>query len=414
MSQLERTEIAVIGAGAVGISCALWLRRSGYDVRVLERDGVASGATFGNASTLALHGCTPIARPEIWGNLPQLLFSSDSPFAINWSRLPQLSPWLLRFLGQCNKKRFLENSEILAHLLRDTYTGYAPLLEESSTAQALIHRRGCLYSYSKASNIRAAQGDIKLREKLGISQQILSESDVADLEPAMYGHTKGGILFTDSSHLEDPQEFIEALSTPLRLEGRIHIVDVTSIKSSSQGLTISYKDGRKLLADRVVLASGAWSTALARQAGDRIPLETERGYHIEFDTDNSPISRPTCSVESGFYMTPLRGRLRAAGTVELGSLRDPLNPKRIRYIEQNIRNILGLKSEMARTWLGFRPSLPDSLPVIGPSPSEPRLIYAFGHQHLGLTLAGITGRLVTDCIAGKQPDWLEKCSASRF
>ncbi|WP_298450551.1 FAD-binding oxidoreductase [uncultured Marinobacter sp.] len=414
MSHTERTEIAVIGAGAVGIACALWLRQRGYDVTVLEREGIASGASFGNASTFAVHGSTPIARPDIWSNAPQLLFSPDSPFVINWSRLPRLTPWLIRFLGQCNKKRFLKNSGTLAQLLGDTYGGYAPLLEETPDAQTLINRRGCLYSFRQAANLRAAHGDIELRDKMGIHQQRLNEAEVAELEPAMEGHTKGGILFTDSSHLDDPEAFIRALSAPLRAEGRVHIASVTSIKPTGQGLSIGHSDGQTLLADKVVVASGAWSATLARQVGDRIPLDTERGYHIEFDLDNVPVSRPTCPVENAFYMTPLQGRLRAAGTVELGSIRDPANPKRLRYIEQHVRHILNLNSEPARTWLGFRPSLPDSLPVIGPSPREPRLIYAFGHQHLGLTLAGATGRLVADCLAGQQPDWLKHCSAGRF
>jgi D-amino-acid dehydrogenase len=163
-----------------------------------------------------------------------------------------------------------------------------------------------------------------------------------------------------------------------------------------------------------VLCGGAWSAALAAQMGDRIPLDTERGYHIEFDLQDTLLNRPCCPVESAFYMTPMVGRLRVAGTVELGSIHDPANPRRFDYLEQHVRRVLGLGEPVARRWLGLRPSLPDSLPVIGPSPNEPRLIYAFGHQHLGLTLAGATGQLVSECIAGTAPSWLERFSARRF
>jgi len=414
MSELERTEVAVIGAGVIGVCCALWLRRQGHEVLLVERDTIAGGASFGNASTLADYGCTPIARPEVWGNMPQLLFSADSPFVVNWARLPRLLPWLVRFLGQCNSTRFHANAEVIAQLLSGTYDDFQPLLEEAPAAAALIQRRGCLYAYGRAANLRAAKGDIELRKRFGIAQQELSADEVVALEPVMVGHTEGGILFPGSSHLEDPQGFIEALAAPLLAEGRLRQAEVVKLQRRPDGLQLRYADGRELFAERVVLAGGAWSAALARQVGDHIPLDTERGYHIEFDVQRSPLSRPTCPVESAFYMTPLRGRLRAAGTVELGSLHDPANPRRLRYIEERVRRVLGLEDEVARTWLGFRPSLPDSLPVIGLSPSEPRLIYAFGHQHLGLTLGGVTGRLVADCLVGRQPQWLTACSASRF
>lgn len=162
------------------------------------------------------------------------------------------------------------------------------------------------------------------------------------------------------------------------------------------------------------MCSGAWSASLAAQLGDRVPLDTERGYHIEFDMDEPLVSRPCCPVESAFYMTPMAGRLRVAGTVELGSISDPANPKRFQYLERHARRVTGISTPVARQWIGYRPSLPDSLPVIGPSPNDPRVIYAFGHQHLGLTLAGATGELVAQCIAGKAPDWLEHFSVSRF
>ncbi len=414
MGGVERTQIAVIGAGVVGVCCALWLRRQGHEVVLLERDAIVGGAACGSASTLADYGCTPIARPEIWASLPRLLFSADSPFVVNWTRVPQLLPWLLRFLGQCNSRSFQANSEVLAQLLRGTYDGYAPLLEEAPAAAALIQRRGCLYAYGQAANLRAAQGDIALRQRLGIAQQVLSAAEVAALEPAMAGQSEGGILFSGSSHLDDPQAFTEALVAPLLAAGRMRQAEVIGLRARSDGLLLRYADGGELLAERVVLAGGAWSAKLARQVGDRIPLQSERGYHLEFDMPEPLLSRPTCPVESAFYMTPLRGRLRAAGTVELGALSDPVNAQRLRYIETRVRRVLGLQDQVARTWLGFRPSLPDSLPVLGPSLREPRLIYAFGHQHLGLTLGGMTGKLVADCVAGRQPDWLAACSVSRF
>lgn len=410
----ERCEVAVVGAGAVGVATALWLRRQGYQVIVLERDAVAAGASYGNAGTFAPYGCMPIAQPGLFKDIPRLLFSPDSPFVIRWSRLPRLMPWLLRFLDQCRPQNFQRNATALAQLLQHTYEGYAPLLDEAPAANRHLRHKGCIYAYASQDSLRAADAGYALRERFGIPQQRLGREELEALEPALAGKSVGGILFPESSHLDDPQRFFEDLAAPLLAEGALHFNAVERLSRQRNGLQLDCADGQRLLADRVVLCGGAWSAALARQVGDRIPLDTERGYHLEFDLDDTLLERPCCPVESAFYMTPMAGRLRVAGTVELGSIRDAANPQRFDYLEQRVRRVLGLRAPVARRWLGFRPSLPDSLPVIGASPNEPRLIHAFGHQHLGLTLAGATGQLVAQILDGRAPDWLDSFSARRF
>jgi len=414
MTQPVHCEIAVIGAGVVGVATALWLRRQGYQVLLLERDAIACGASYGNAGTLAPYGVMPIAQPSLLRAIPSLLFSQESPFVINWARLPRLMPWLLRFLNECRASRCEANTLALTKILQHTYSGYAPLLADCSQANQHLRHNGCLYAYGTEQGFAAAQAAIELRRSLSIPQQVLDAADVERLEPALAGKAVAGILFPESSHMDDPRAFIEALAAPLIAEGALHQATITDLQRRSDGLHLLSAEGRIYRADRVVLCGGAWSAALARQVGDRIPLDTERGYHIEFDLQDTLLNRPCCPVESAFYMTPMAGRLRVAGTVELGSIDDPANPKRFDYLERHVRRVLGLTQPVSRKWLGFRPSLPDSLPVIGPSPNEPRLIYAFGHQHLGLTLAGATGELVADCIAGKAPGWLDSFSVQRF
>ncbi|MCP1455399.1 MULTISPECIES: NAD(P)/FAD-dependent oxidoreductase [Pseudomonas] len=414
MTQPVHCEIAVIGAGVVGVATARWLRRQGYRVLVLERDGIAAGASYGNAGTLAPYGVMPIAQPSLLRAIPSLLFSADSPFVINWARLPRLMPWLLRFLNECRTSRCAANTQALATILQRTYSGYEPLLADTPLANQRLRHNGCLYAYGTQQGFAAAQAAIELRRSLGIAQQVLSAIEIEQLEPALAGRSVAGLLFPESSHMDDPKLFIEALAAPLVAEGVLRKATVIAIKRAANGLHLHSADGQQYLADRVVLCGGAWSGVLAAQMGDRIPLDTERGYHIEFDLPDTLLNRPCCPVESAFYMTPMAGRLRVAGTVELGSIHDPANPRRFDYLEHHVRRVLGLREPVARRWLGFRPSLPDSLPVIGPSPNEPRLIYAFGHQHLGLTLAGATGQLVTECIAGTAPQWLERFSVQRF
>lgn len=414
MTQPVHCEIAVIGAGVVGVASALWLRRQGYRVLLLEREAIAAGASYGNAGTLAPYGVMPIAQPSLLKAIPSLLFSKDSPFVINWARLPQLMPWLLRFLNECRPSRCEANTRALSQILQLTYSGYAPLLADSPAADRHLRHNGCIYAYGSEHGFANAQAAIELRRSLGIAQQVLNAADVAQLEPALAGKAVAGILFPESSHMDDPRAFIEALAAPLVAEGALHRATITTLQRQGGGLQLRSAEGQTYRSDRVVLCGGAWSAALARQVGDHIPLDTERGYHIEFDLQDTLLNRPCCPVESAFYMTPMAGRLRVAGTVELGSINDPANPQRFDFLERHVRQVIGLTQPVARKWLGFRPSLPDSLPVIGPSPNEPRMIYAFGHQHLGLTLAGATGQLVAECIAGKAPQWLDSFSVQRF
>ncbi|MCU1761012.1 FAD-dependent oxidoreductase [Pseudomonas sp. 14P_8.1_Bac3] len=414
MTQSVHCEIAVIGAGVVGVATALWLRRQGYRVLLLEREAIAAGASYGNAGTLAPYGVMPIAQPSLLKAIPSLLFSKESPFVINWARLPRLMPWLLRFLNECRASRCEANTLALMNILQHTYSGYAPLLADCPQADQHVRHNGCLYAYGTEQGFAGAQAAIALRRSLGIAQQVLNAADVEQLEPALAGQAVAGILFPESSHMDDPRAFIEALAAPLVADGTLHQATITAVQRQPNGLQLLSAEGQVYRADRAVVCGGAWSAALARQVGDRIPLDTERGYHIEFDLEDTLLNRPCCPVESAFYMTPMAGRLRVAGTVELGSINDPANPQRFDYLERHVRRVMGLTTPVARRWLGFRPSLPDSLPVIGPSPNEPRLIYAFGHQHLGLTLAGATGQLVAQCIAGKAPSWLDSFSVQRF
>jgi glycine/D-amino acid oxidase-like deaminating enzyme len=411
----QRNEIVVIGGGAIGIASAMWLRRDGHQVTVIEPNDIAGQCSYGNASTLAEYGCSPIANASVWGNLPRLLFSNESPFVVRWSRIPELMPWLLRFLGQCNQRSSEINTARLLRLLERTYSGYEALLQDAPAARALVRNEGCLYAYGTQNALDAGRADVAKRRTLGIAQEELSAEAVIKLEPAMAGHTVGGVLFPNSCHLRDVQGFIQALAAPLLADNSIHRARATGLHCHPDGVRIDCDDGRQLKADRVVLAAGAWSAQLAKSMGEHIPLGVERGFHVEFDLDRELLTRPTCPVESAFYMTPLAGnRLRAAGTVELASMKDPLNRKRCDFIEQRVRHILNLPNASSRQWLGFRPTLPDCVPVLGPSRKDPRVIHAFGHQHLGITLAGVTGELVAQCVRGQAPQWLNEYSAARF
>jgi glycine/D-amino acid oxidase-like deaminating enzyme len=235
---------------------------------------------------------------------------------------------------------------------------------------------------------------------LGVRQEWLTPAEVAKLEPGLPS-VSCGLFFPDAVHI-DPAVLSPRLAVKAKSCGAsFQRTCVERLEAQGNGQIRLLCRDRDVHAHSVVLAAGAWSRSLARQAGENIPLDTERGYHIEFAMDVALVKRPVCPVELGFYMTPMQGRLRVAGTVELGGLTAPSNPKRIALLERGARKLLPNLGPAQTHWLGFRPSLPDSRPVIGRSRRYSNLILAFGHGHLDMTLAGVTSRAVAGLIEGR-------------
>lgn len=413
--QPRHADVAIIGAGIVGLATAWALLDHGREVVLIDPGTPGGGASSGNAATLANYAVEPLARPALLPSLPSLLFSPDSPFHLRWRHLPRLTPWLLRFMGAARRAQADHACRTLCHLLAPSPEDWRTLHASMQADQEAVtlHQRGALYFFRQSRNWQAARSDFKARQRMGVAQAYLDARETAELEPALEGIAKGAILFPDAGHLDDPLQLAGCLARQLERRGATFILDrATSLERHASGVSIQCDTGC-WRAEQVVVAAGAWSRPLARSAGDRIPLDVERGYHLEFSGAESLISRPCCPAENAFYMTPLVGRLRIAGTVELGHPADPANPARLAYLRRHAEAMFGPLGPASHEWLGLRPSLPDSLPVIGPA-TMPNVTYAFGHGHLGLTLAPTTGRLVAASLAGKAPDWLRHCHASRF
>jgi len=300
-------------------------------------------------------------------------------------------PWLLRFLRQSLPRPARANAVALSRLLGDAVPAWRELAAQAQLDDLLRHE-GCLYVY-RNSVPKADWGDA-LRTELGIRQQHVSPGEVASLEPAL-PPVAGGILFRDALHIRDPGALTQRLWGAAAAHGAAIVqAAVSSISVGAAGRVELSGPALSLEARKVVLAAGAWSRPLARKVGDLVPLDTERGYHVEFPIEIELLRRPVCPIDLGFYLTPMRGRLRAAGTVELGGLAAPPDPGRFRLLEQGARRLLPSLGEPSSKWMGFRPSLPDSLPVIGRSRRSRDIVYAFGHGHLGMTLAAVTARHV--------------------
>jgi glycine/D-amino acid oxidase-like deaminating enzyme len=392
-----KTDVAVIGAGIIGLATTLRLAAAGREVVVIDPNEPGSGASWGNAGTLAPYACAPVGNPDVLRNLPGLLFNAESPLAIRLTALPGLVPWLSRFVRQSLPAAARRNGLALAGLLKEAMPAWRDLAGQAHVSN-LLRYEGCLYLYREETLPKDAEWAARLRDEMGVRQHRLTAAEVGEMEPAL-PPVAGGLFFPDAAHITDPAALTKRMAAEAELLGASFQRARVEQLAPQNGGTIQLTCGDLTVdAHTIVLAAGAWSRSLALQVGDKIPLDTERGYHVEFDMDSPLIKRPVSPIDLGFYLTPMASRLRVAGTVELGGLAAPLNPTRIDLLERGARKLFPNLGPVRGRWLGFRPSLPDSLPVIGRSRHCKNLIHAFGHGHLGVTLAGITGQAVAGLI----------------
>ena len=392
MTRHLTTDIAILGAGVVGLAIAERLVAEGREVVLVDPGPPGMGASYGNAGTVADYAVMPVGTPSVLRNLPSLLFDRMSPLAIRRAALPSLTPWLLRFARQSLPGPAARNAAAIARLVADACTSWQGLAERIG-GTAILQNRGCLYLYEPAAGRRA----------LGIAVELISPEVLAQMEPGLPPVQGGAAFFPQAVFMADPGAMVQLLARQLQQRAEIVQARAERLTRQFDGIVVE-GPGLRLHARRVIVAAGAHSRALARQAGDRVPLDTERGYHLEWDMVQPRLTRPTCPTTRGFYLCPMSGRLRVAGTVELGGLTAPPSPHRIARLLEGARAIFPDLGEPDRSWMGFRPSLPDSLPVIGPSRGGAEVIHAFGHGHIGLTLAPITARIVADLGAGRAPE----------
>lgn len=406
VTEIQKQSIIVIGAGFIGLTAALTLLRDGHRVAIVDRAPPLDGSdyrhacSYGNACTIAPHGVVPVATPGVAWRVPGMLANPLGPLAIDWKYLPRLAPWLLGFLSASRTGRVERIAATLSTLLKQADATWRPLMEEAG-AMDLREEHGCLYLYKSNADRAASDRDADFRARHGVNLARLSADDIRALEPNLPANYAGGVLFKDAYVVSSPEQLARRLAKAvLARGGRFIAGDVRGLRIDAQGVNAVLEEGT-FSADRIVVAAGAWSKSLGASIGDHIRLDTERGYHVLFPQGRGLLSRPVCYTEHGFYMTPMADGLRAAGTVELAGLAPPLNERRTSVIRNAVAKLLPAAGTGTSEWLGLRPSMPDSLPVIGRSPRTERIIYAFGHGHLGLTLAGVTGALLSDLISDR-------------
>ena len=402
MTQHVSTDIAILGAGVIGLAIAEALTAEGREVVLVDPGKPGMGASYGNAGTIADYAVMPVGNPEVLRNLPRLLLDKNSPLAIRRAALPSLMPWLARFGLQSLPGPSRRNAATIAALVADACPSWLDLAERIGGA-AIMQHKGCLYLYETRDAFKAAEADMAFRRTQGITVDLISPTVLAGMEPGLPAVQGGAAFFPQAVFLSDPGLMVQTLAAHVFKRAGFIQAAARTINRQFDGILVEGPDLR-LRARKVIIAAGAHSKALALQVGDKVPLDTERGYHVEWDMASPRLTRPACPTSRGFYLCPMTGRLRVAGTVELGGLTAPPSLHRIRKLVEGARAIFPDLGEPDREWMGFRPSMPDSVPVIGPSRAGAEVIHAYGHGHIGLTLAPITARLVAALIAGREPE----------
>ncbi len=412
--------IAVIGAGIIGICCAAVLRERGFRVTLIDRDQPCSGTSSGNAGAIAVAETLPLASPGIMARAPKWLLDPTGPLSIRPTYLPTMVPWLYRFWRASSMTQVQRSAKALASLL-----GMSVAAMERVTASAGIAHKlrpmGEIHVYQGQREFDAAKWGWDLRAELGVKFDMVRDGDVRVLEPELDASFTHAVHIPDWILVTDPYEIGRDIAADAISKGvNFRCGAVKAVGSQDGKPYIHMQDGDDVEADYVVLAAGAWSHRLARQWGEHFPLETERGYNTTFADPNIRLKQQVTFAEHGFVVSPLTCGLRIGGAVEFGGLEAPPNYARSRAMVKKARRFFpafdpDLDPGGAKEWMGFRPSMPDSLPVISRSGVRSDVFCAFGHGHMGLTEAGSTAELITDLIMEQRPAIdLTPFSANRF
>jgi len=410
-------DVVIVGAGIVGVACAALLAEAGRRVLVIDRTGVCAETSAGNAAALAFSDILPLAQKGMLRQVPRWLLDPVGPLAIPPAYLPRLAPWLFRFWRAGAPKHFRRSVDAQAALMRLAEAEWMALMDRAG-ARNMLREDGSLELYESETEFSRALPGWGERERHGIPFEHVAGARLAELQPGLSPRFVRGTFAPGWKTVSDPQAFGRAVWAYAEGRGaRFEQGLVGAIEPGRGGATrLALESGRAVEAGTLVIAAGAWSHRLARESGDRVPLETERGYNTTLPSGAFDVKRQLIFSGHGFVVTPLETGLRIGGAVELGGLKRPPNFSRARAMLKKAETFLpGLKAEGGREWMGFRPSLPDSLPVIGKARNAPDVFYAFGHGHLGLTQAAASARLIRDLVLGHKPALdLSPFSAQRF
>ena len=409
----KKIRIGVIGAGIQGVCNALFLQKKGFEVTLFDRDEPGNSATYGNAGHFSPYASVPLNRPDVLADIPSMLLSSRGPLALKWNYVFKMIPWFIKFIMNCSKKNMMHTAKNMHQILDLALPAYDELFEEIDI-NGLVENKGIIYIWND-KNLKSRELENSIRKELGVDHQILSPKEIHDLEPNIKPIYHGGVFYNYARHARNPKKIlIKLFENFIQKGGKFLKLNVQELNFNDNKPVIR-SEAQRFIFDKLVITCGAFSKQLTDKLHENIPLDTERGYHIHFKDYDHLISRPVVHANYGFGMTPMEQGLRVVGTVEFGGLNNPLTKARIKNLIENAKEMLDGLPEHEDEWLGFRPSLPDFLPVIGPSKNYKNVFYSFGHHHLGWTLGAISGKIISKMITNENTNLdLKPYSSLRF
>lgn len=416
--------VAVIGAGIEGTASAVELVRAGHRVTLLDpgQPGGEQAASFGNAGWLSSHSVLPPSGPGVWRKLPGWLSDPLGPLAVRWSRLPAALPWLLRYMAAgSSEARLLRIAQALRPLLKESAVLHAALAREAGVPE-LIEQRGVMHAFTSRAEFETEAMGWRIRRQVGINWTELEGSALRAAEPELDAAYTFAVLVEEAGRCLSPGAYVAALAAhAVRQGAALRPVAVRGLRIEGGRLRgVALADGSSLDCDAAVICCGARSAPLAAQAGDRVPLESERGYHVMIRGTNIGPHRSMSLSRAKMVVNPMRDGLRAAGQVEIAGLDAAPNWKRADILRDHLRQSFpalpaDLPADRVSVWMGHRPSTPDGMPCLGPASATADVVHAFGHGHVGLVAGARTGRVVAQLLSGQPSEIaLEAFSARRF
>lgn len=393
--------IIVIGAGIVGVSTAIWLQRSGFKVTIIDQKGPATGASHGNAGILAASSIIPVPNPSLIKKLPFYLLSKDSPVFFKMSYLPKMFPFLISYLSKSNLREVNKYAERMTPLIFDTVCQHKSLAKGTGAEKFISYQDYC-FGYETEENFLNDKKVWKLRQKHGLPFEVVNGNEFSNFDPFYKDLFDVIVKCKNHGKINDPGLYVKTLCDHfLSQGGELIISKVNDISSKNLNDVIVKIESDSLIANKIVVATGAWSKKILKKFKIKMPLESERGYHVEYLEPNFYPKVPMMLTSKKFVITPMDGRIRVAGLVEFAGLKTLKRKPPLNLLKNNIKDLFpNLKYKEKIEWLGHRPALVDSLPMLGYLDKNKQILVAFGHQHLGLTAGAKTGRIVSDLIIG--------------
>ena len=397
-------KVTIIGAGIVGVATAAYLRRDGHDVTIVDMRPPGEYCSSGNAGILSPGSCVPLATPGVHWKVPGYLADPMGPLMIRWGYLPKAAPWLLRFLAASRPQRVEQIADALRPLIRQTFDAYEPLVKHAGVSD-LIRQTGYVVAYGKRSSYLGDNLAWKLRRDRGVIVEELDEAGLKNHVPQLSGRYEMGLYLPEQGYVANPERLTKSIAAQFQRDGGMVLQrEVRDIEVGSDGPRALITNEGRLPVETLVICAGSHSNEFTSKLGDRVPLEAERGYHVTYSDPRFTLPMPVFMPEHKFFITPMEMGLRIAGQTEFAGIHAEPNYARADILAKHMERVFpGISTADATKWMGRRPSMPDSLPVIGRSTRFANAYYAFGHGHVGLCSGAPTGRIVADLIAGRTP-----------